>query len=470
MSPSRPVSIAALGATTLLAGCQSYEPRPLDPTAHREAWLARTPADDSVRAFAVRLAAAGDASAASFDPGDGLGPDEGEVVALVFNPDLRLARLRAGVAAATAEHAGRWDDPELAIDVLRITESVSHPWVITPGLAFTIPVSGRLEAEQDRADAALRVELERIAESEWRTRYDVRRAWLVWSAAHLRIAEIEDLIESMDALVASTRRLAESGEMVRTEAALFAIEQMQRRHELRRLRGDLAEAEQRLRSLLGLSPEAPVSFLPALDAGPPLDPAAADILVDRHPSLARLREAYEVAEHTLRREIRKQYPDLTLGPLYEYDQGQSRIGFLGAIPLPVLNANEQGIAEARAARELARAAFESEYERLVGAMAAARARAASLRDEREQIVAHMVPLVDRQLGDARRLLELGEGGGLVLLESLVRAHKTKMSLIDVRLDEAEVHADLVYLSGPAAKAAPRRPIASTAGAAGEVTP
>ena len=40
--------------------------------------------------------------------------------------------------------------------------------------------------------------------------------------------------------------------------------------------------------------------------------------------LRRLREEYEVAEHALHREIRKQYPDLTIGPLYETDQGQSQ--------------------------------------------------------------------------------------------------------------------------------------------------
>ena len=62
--------------------------------------------------------------------------------------------------------------------------------------------------------------------------------------------------------------------------------------------------------------------------------------------LRQLREEYEVAEHALHREIRKQYPDLTIGPLYETDQGQSRLGFLGATPLPLLNATRPGIAEA----------------------------------------------------------------------------------------------------------------------------
>ena len=149
--------------------------------------------------------------------------------------------------------------------MLRITESVSNPWVITPGLAFTIPISGRLEVEKSRADAALRAELTRVAEDEWRVRHEVRQAWIAWSAALLRAQETGRLIESMDGLTESTTRLAEAGEMPRTEAALFVIERSQRQQERRRLEGDAAVAEQRLRMLLGLSPDAPLELVPSID-------------------------------------------------------------------------------------------------------------------------------------------------------------------------------------------------------------
>jgi len=469
--PTRPRAVPALIASSLLlTGCQSYEPRPLDLEAHRSAWLARSPESEQVTAFARRLEEQ-DGVATAFDPADGITLPEAEVIALVYNPDLRLARLRIGVASATAEHAGLWEDPQFSIDVLRITEGVSSPWVITPGLALTIPISGRLEVEKARADAALRVELERAAEAEWRVRREVRRAWLAWSASALRAEETERLVGTMDSLVGSTSRLADAGEMPRTEASLFAIEQAQRRHEVRRLRGEIDESEQRLHMLLGLAPGAPITLVPRLDAGPSTDDGVTgpDALAARSPTLARLREEYEVAEQTLHREIRKQYPDLTIGPLYEYDQGQSRIGFLGAIPLPIFNANRQGIAEAEAGRDLARAAFETEYERLAGALATARLRAVALRRQREELTAVMAPMVDRQLADARRLLELGEGGGLVLLESLVRSHETKMQLIDVRLDEARATNEVAFLIGPARTAATPGNDESAPGADREVT-
>jgi outer membrane protein TolC len=426
-----------------VGGCRAYEAAPLDLPAHSDAWRARAPSDEPVRQFAERLAQADGESPIEFDPSDGLSLSEAELVALVYNPDLRLSRLRAGVAAATAEHAGLWDDPEFAIDVLRITESVSNPWVITPGLAITIPISGRLEAEKSRADAAMRAELFRIVEDEWRVCRDLAVAWSEWSAARLRLDEQQRLINSIGSMVSTADRLAGVGEIPRTEATLFAIERAQREYQKRRLTGEVDEAEQRVRAILGLSPAAPLAFIPTLDLAREFGGIESP---GDHPALVRLREEYEVAEQTLRREIRKQYPDLTIGPLYESDEGQSKIGFLGAIPMPILNANRQGIAEAEALRQVARAAFETEYERLMGAIAAANARARALRDERAHIVDEIVPLIDQQLVDARRLLELGEGGSLVLLESIVRAHETKMHLIDVRLDEARSNAVLRYLT------------------------
>ncbi|MGP1273753.1 MAG: TolC family protein, partial [Phycisphaerales bacterium] len=206
MYPSRPaVALALVGAVVMLAGCQSYQSKPLDLAAHRDAWLARTPGDEPVRAFAEQLAeqSAGSDEPTRFELSDGLSLAEAEIVALVFNPDLRLARLQAGVTAATAEHAGLWDDPQFGVDFLSMVEGGSNPFLITPGLSFTIPISGRLDAEKARADAAARAELTRVAEQEWQTRIEVRRAWLTWSAARLKAEQTERLLGSIEALVSS---------------------------------------------------------------------------------------------------------------------------------------------------------------------------------------------------------------------------------------------------------------------------
>jgi len=163
-----------------------------------------------------------------------------------------------------------------------------------------------------------------------------------------------------------------------------------------------------------------------------------------------------VAELTLLREIRKQFPDLKLGPNFEDDQAQSKIGVIGAIPIPIFNSNKGGIAAARAEREGARAAYETELERAEGRLAVMRARLEGARSRRQAIDSNVVPLVDRQIDDARNLLEIGEGGSLVLLESLVRAHEAKLDLIEARLEESATQNKIRHLLGPGRMAASTR--------------
>ena len=233
--------------------------------------------------------------------------------------------------------------------------------------------------------------------------------------------------------------------MPRTESTLFKIEQESRKTDVARLRGQVNEGEQEIRSLLGISPTASVKLVPMMSSASGKERGN---LEERNPTLVRLQSDYEVAELSLQREIRKQYPDLELGPQYEDDQGQSKIGVIGGIPIPIFNSNKGGIAAARAEREVARAAFETKLERTEGRLAAMRARLDGTRSRHQLIDSNVVPLVDRQIKDARRLLELGEGGSLVLLESLVCAHEAKLDLIEVRLEESTTQNEIRHLLGP----------------------
>ncbi|MCP3905053.1 MAG: TolC family protein [Planctomycetes bacterium] len=433
-----------------LGGCQTYEPRPLDLPAHRATWENRAPGDEEVRRFADRLGRLDDDAPDRYDPSDGLALAEAELLALVYNPDLRLARQRAGVVTAVAEVAGLPDDPVISANVLRITESVPDRWVVTAGLAITIPISGRLDVEKERAGAEAAAALEVVAADEWSTVAKLRLAWLAWSADRLEAEATVEIITRLDSVVASTSRLAEAGELARTEATLFALEQDTLRATLADLEGRIAAHEQTIRSLLGLAPAADVELQPTLKIAEPPGTAReqVDRIGERNLQLDMLRTRYDVAEHALDLEIRKQIPDLTLGPAYELDEGQSRIGFLAGLPIPILNANKQGIAEARAERELARAAFETGYERLVARHAIARSRLGAARDRRKLLSSTVVPLADRQVDDARTLVELGEGSALVLLESLSRAHEVKLRLVDARRTEADAIVEIAELLGP----------------------
>ncbi len=436
----------ALGALT---ACQGYEPRPLDSDAHRAAWHARTLEGASLEQFLRELDGHPGASADAFDPADGLSLREAQLVALVFHPGLRVERLRAGKAAAAAGQAGRWADPNFSIGALRITDSVPDPWVINPGLTLSIPLSGRLAAARDMAEAQQRAAEGALLEAEWAVWREVRVAWIEWSAAAARADETERFAQSMDGLVSTAAALAQSGEMPGTQAALFRLEQLQRQNQLRRLSGEVAALERRLFTLLGLAPDAPLRLVPELSPRAAEDAGAGE-LERRNPTLARLRQAYDVAEADLRQQVRKQYPDLILGPQYETDAGQSRVGLLAGFPVPFLNANRRAIAAARVERELARTRLETTREGLTGRWAASASRAASLASQREDMTRVLVPLVERQLEDSIELMQLGEGQPLVLLASLTRAFQTRLDLIETHAAEATARTELAYLVGPPA--------------------
>lgn len=445
-----PAATGALVSTSaivlVLTGCQTYKPDPLDLGTHIESWRKHTTSKEEVASFASSIPRFQTNHLGDFNPSDGLSLAEGEIISLVFNPELRIARLQAGLAQATAETAGRWKDPNFNLTLLNIAEDIPDPWFVSSGLSLTIPISGRLAAEKKRAQTALNTAFLRVSELEWTVLRDLRMSWLAWSALRLKLEQSERIIRDLDAIIHSTSQIADAGELATTEANLFLLEREDRRTELDRLKAAVAEESLRIHGLLGLHPTASIDLSPALFSSP-LPPPDNDIGTNS-PTLARLRGEHDVAEQTLIREIRKQYPDLTIGPQTESDEGQSRIGFMGMIPVPVLNSNRKGIAEARAARDIAVAAFETEYQRIVGRLAGLRARLSGVQSRRKRFDEVLIPLADRQVKDAFRLLEIGEGSSLVFLQSIIRAYEAKLSLIDLEQERVQIENEIRFLFGP----------------------
>lgn len=448
------VAAALLG---IAGGCQSYQPKPLDLSGHGAAFLARTPDSADVRSFAETLASrssAANAPSAPFDPADGLTCSEAEVIALVYNADLRIARLRAGVAQATAENSGLWEDPTLGVDLARIVQSTPEPWKVFTNLGITIPLSGRLAIEQRQADASYAAELARLAEREWFVRVSVRRAWCEWSALDAQVDASRAFLARVDQVLAVVDTMEKAGEISRTEARLFRIEKVTKSSELALLEAEATHADLRLRQLMGLSPDAPLRLQTA-GGGPlraPTYDASAAELQRRSPALITAQADYVAAEHGLELEIRKQYPDLHLSPGYGREDGQDQVLLGLSLPLPLLNANRRSIAEADARRELARATAEATLERITSDIRVARVRAAAATQRRTMLEAEIVPLVDAQYTDAREVARLGEVNTLVLLESLKRQHEAKLALVAAVRDEAVATIDLEELLGPIAEA------------------
>lgn len=440
----------------MLSGCQSYERQPLDLNATRSVWLTRSAADQSVRDFAATLQATqSDATApgaTSFDPTDGLTLAEAEVVAMVWNPDLRMARLEANATRAAAAHAGLWQDPVLGVDLERILSGAggANPWVSGSTIGITIPISGRLEAERALASADLASNLDRLAALEWATRSALRELWVEWSAASLR-AELTEALISRLRHVASVAELQEmAGSMARVETRLFHVELAAHEAELIAHTAQQRALELQVRSMLGLAPKTPLRLVPSVTFVPRTTcmDELTQLLETSNPELSAVRAEYASSEEALRLEVRKQYPDLTIGPGYGSDQGDNRVLLGVSLPIPLWNRNQQGVAKASAAREVARGRFETRYEQLASKLAVAMTRLESGRSQRELIESRVVPLADEQEADLERIAALGRVEPLLLLESLKTQHAAKNRLVEARASESIGAIRLDELLGP----------------------
>ncbi len=447
-----PAILAGITASAGLTACRTYEPRPIDLDRVERVFRDRTippdPTTDGSDA-AVRLS---------------LDPTTAEHTALLLNADLRDARARAGVAEATALHAGLWPDPVIGLQFTRILESVASPNELFGTLGFTLPISGRLEAEKTRLGRTHAAALVEVANLEWRTRLDVRDAWSRWRATTVERDATAAFIAALDELLAIVASLETSGDLSRVEARLFRLARTDAA--LSQLDLDARVVADRLAilDLIGLPPDARIELDPdaPIQPGPTEDEAPPTS--ERFPAVRLALARYEVAEAALDQAIRAQLPDLGVLPGYGTQDGSRQFTLGLSIPIPILNGNRQAIETAAAAREASAVAVTRSVERTLAAIERARVRITRATRRRELIETDLVPLLELQFEETRTLARLGQVDTLVLLDGLERRREAMIATARADLDLQLARRSLADLVGPtpadAPAIAPLRPDAS----------
>jgi outer membrane protein TolC len=323
-----------------------------------------------------------------------------------------------------------------ASDGERIIEGVDDRWVLGGILNLTLPISGRLGVEREKAQSEAGTAVLRALAEERRVLAELRAAWAEWSAANERAALTRQLVAELDPVVERTERLRAAGELDPVDARLLRIEQVSQTAKLRAYEVNARAAEVELKARLGLLSTADVKLTPSVLIPEVYLTADSQLpsVIAEHPLVRLARAEYEVAERTFKLEVRKQYPDLKIGGGFGTDEGDERVLFGAALPLPLFNANRRAIAEARASREVARARAEIEYERLLAEASVAQVRLRAARGRLVYVEKELAPLADQQVADARRLAQLGDFNTLVLLEALKTAHEAKLEVLDTRLN------------------------------------
>jgi len=348
-----PSAVAALA----LAGCASYQAKPIDPAATQTQWQARR-LDDPALSERIRAMLPADHGAW---PPPAYGRSELLIAALVLNPDLAEARAHLAEADAAVRTSKALPNPTVSLALERYTQSQagSSPWLrgITTDMLIDTMLRRRLRA--DLANAGVRGARLDYAEKVWEVRRNLRTAMADLMLGQRQQQLAEQTVTSASALQAALQQRHALGEALPAEVLQASQTLAQARNESASAAQRSADAKARLARVVGVPVQA-LDGVPlrwdGIDAPTTVDdklPALTEHALLSRADLERALVDYDSRETELHQQVRAQYPQVSLGPGYTYDHGVRKLQFNLSTSLPIFNQNQGPIAEAEARREAA---------------------------------------------------------------------------------------------------------------------
>jgi len=335
----------------LLSGCASYQPQPLDPSAMMTDYQSRSLNNTELQHY---LARQGKANLQRWDL------DSLLLVALFYSPELDMAKAQIAGGKAAIETAAQRPNPVLSLP-FQYQPGIPKPWTLGPDIDIPIETAGKRD---DRIAQASQLSLAaklNAGQTVWLLRERLRSSLLDLYTAEQKAQLLQLQVDSQQDIVnIMSRRTAEGlaspsdtgqarSQLLRTRALLLPVEQQQQ------------TSRAQIATLLGL----PVTALTAIHfdfrlfeqhpAQLPSSQVQRQALLNRLDLQSALAQ-YQASEAALKLEVARQYPDISLGLGYSWDQGANKYSFTPAgLTLPLFNHNEGPIAEAEAHRKEAAA-------------------------------------------------------------------------------------------------------------------
>lgn len=352
-------SAARVSAVLLLAAlsaCATYAPRPLDPDKTARAYAARSLDDPGLTRY--------------LDAHLGKAPHTWGFPALAlatayFQPDVALARAQWRTAEARVEAAGARPNPRLKTATQYTTNPGGKPpWTLGFNIDFLLETAGKRQDRVAQAEQQALAARARLAQRAFHARSVLRRRLLALYRARHAVTILRAQRDAQARYLAFLTRATRAGNLssfARTQTAL-ALDAT--RLQLARAEQEAAVARAQTaraigvpaRALHGVALSLSLFDHPALPAAR-LAPHLERLALRGRPDVAAALADYAAAEAALKLEVARQYPDLTLGPGYVFDQGASRWGLPLGFMLPLFNRNQGPIAVAKSQRDEAAARF-----------------------------------------------------------------------------------------------------------------
>lgn len=420
---------ACLGAL-LLSGCATYKPSPL-PTAPD---LANAPALN-VPASQFWLPGLRPHPV----PQNGL--DEMTVITLaVFNnPDLKAARLQAGVASAQLLQAGLLPDPQLSAGYA--TSALNY------GGALGLSEDVQALITRGAAKAAARAQQKQV---------NLNILWQEWQVAEkARELFIQARTDGqLQKILGATRDLLAdryhrdqtalqkdnvTSSTVSADLAVLADADTS----LRQAQLDANLTQHELNQLLGIQPNIQLHLIGPIEIAPLSQAqftAAVAALPHRRGDLLALQAGYQSEEENVRRAILAQFPSLSAGVEQSRDpvEGVNSIGLNVNLTLPIFNRNRGQIAVQRATRAVLRQSYQARLDTAENqadqVWKATQIMAAQLRDLDTQL-----STLKKTAAAAEQSFRKGnlDAGLYVSLQSSLLAKQTEAVRLHASLDNAQ---------------------------------
>ena len=351
---------------TCLAGCASYQAKPLVPADTATVFDSRTLRDAGLEQL---LSAA---LPATSDPSPRYDLRRLTAMAYYYHPDLDLARARWQLAQAAAITAGARPNPGLNLSAEFNADAPDDTSRWARGVSLSIPIetAGKRGYRIEQARHQVEVARLNLLDTAWQVRSRVRESLLNTYPSEQLVAAQQSLESERVRLMERRLQLGFAAAPDLTEARIALQRATLARQDVHKR---LVENRVRLASALGLPISAldgvALSFdsfehLPDVSALPARDVQRQALL--RRPDVRAALADYEASQSALQIEVAKQYPDITLGPGFIMDAGQAKWSLGLSLVLPLLNRNQGPIAEAEARRQLAAANFLAVQTRAIG--------------------------------------------------------------------------------------------------------
>jgi len=294
------------------------------------------------------------------------------VAAFYYSPNLAVARAQWEVTVADTQTAAARPNPSVtAIPGYDTTTAIPSPWL--PAITFDWPVEtagkrGKRMAEAREQALSARWE---IVTAAWQVRSNLREALLDGQVAERRHSLLDQEYQLQQQLVQRMEQRLTAGDVARPELVAAQIALQKTSQDRLDAETRASDARVRLAGIIGLSAAAldgvKIDYTLATKLPPGLtDPEARRVALTSRSDIRGALADYAAAQDDLKLEIAKQYPDVHVGPGYQYNQGDNQ-WFLGfTVELPILNQNQGPIASAEARRRLAVAKFLALQSQVIG--------------------------------------------------------------------------------------------------------